>query len=83
MVAERERLVSEIEQFVFLRPYPSRSNFVLLRVIGRSAGQLTEDLAQEGVLVRYFEKPGLENCIRISAGRPQDTDRLVKALKKL
>jgi histidinol-phosphate aminotransferase len=41
------------------------------------------DLALEGVLVRYFDKPGLENCIRISAGRPQDTDRLVAALKKV
>jgi hypothetical protein len=50
---------------------------------GRQARQLKEDLAKEWVLVRYFDKPGLENCIRISAGRPEDTDRLVQALKKL
>jgi histidinol-phosphate aminotransferase len=83
IVAERERMVSELEQFEFLSPFPSSSNFTLFKVSGRSAGQLKSDLAQEGVLVRYFNKPGLENCIRISAGRPQDTDRLVAALKKM
>jgi histidinol-phosphate aminotransferase len=83
LVNERERMVSELKRFDFLAPYPSRSNFVLFRVSGRSAGQLKADLAQEGVLVRYFDKPGLENCIRISAGRPLDTDRLVAALSKV
>jgi histidinol-phosphate aminotransferase len=83
IVGERERIVSELKQFDFLSPYPSSSNFILYRVTGRSAGQLKTDLAKEGVLVRYFDKPGLENCIRISAGRPQDTDRLVTALKKV
>ena len=80
LVAERERMVSELEQFDFLHAYPSRSNFVLFRVSGRSAEQLKLDLTREGVLVRYFDKPGLENCIRISAGRPQDTDRLIAAI---
>jgi hypothetical protein len=36
------------------------------------------------VLVRYFGTQGgqLENNIRISAGRPSDTDKLVAALRK-
>jgi len=83
IVSERERIISELRQFEFLSPYPSNSNFILFRVSGRSARQLKMDLAQEGVLVRYFDKPGLENCIRISAGRPQDTDKLIAALRKV
>lgn len=83
IVAERERMVAQLAEFDFLRAYPSHSNFVLFRVLGRSAAQLKLDLAQEGLLVRYFDKPGLENCIRISAGRPQDTDRLIAALQAL
>lgn len=83
IVSERRRIVAELAKFSFLHPYPSHSNFVLFQVLGRSAAQLKQDLAQEGVLVRYFDKPGLENCIRISAGRPKDTDRLVGALEKL
>lgn len=80
---ERIRMVNELAPFEFLKPYPSHANFVLFRVQGRSAARLKQDLAQEGVLVRYFNKPGLDNCIRISAGRPLDTDRLITALNKV
>lgn len=81
LVAERERMMRELAGFGFLEPYPSRSNFVLFRVMGRSAKALKLALEREGVLVRYFDKPGLTNCIRISAGRPEDTDRLIAALR--
>ena len=83
IVAERERMVAELAQFPWLQPYPSHSNFVLFRVIGREARHLKLDLEQAGVLVRYFNKPGLDNCIRISVGRPEDTARLVKAMQHL
>ena len=46
-------------------------------------GEVKRALEAEGVLVRYFDKPGLRDCIRISAGRPEDTDRLLAALKKV
>ena len=32
------------------------------------------------MLVRHYAKPGLENCIRVSAGRPEQTDALMAAL---
>ena len=80
LVAERERIAQELAKFEFLRPYPSHSNFVLFRVIDRSASAMKLALEAEGILVRYFNKPGLTNCIRVSAGRPSDTDRLVAAL---
>ena len=83
IVSERERMISQLAGCTFLQPYKSQANFVLFRVIGRSAQQLKLDLAQEGILVRYFDKPGLENCIRISAGRPLDTDRLAAAIHRL
>ena len=83
IVQERKRLVVELARFDFLEPYPSRSNFVLFRVTGYSAARIKKDLANEGVLVRYFSKPGLDNCIRISAGRPIDTDRLVGAISRI
>lgn len=83
IVAERERMVAELAQFPWLIPYPSQANFVLFRVMGRDARQVKLELEGHGVLVRYFNKPGLDNCIRISVGRPEDTDRLVKALKQL
>lgn len=83
IVQERKRLVAEMVCFDILKPYPSHSNFVLFRVTDYSAAQLKKELAAHGVLVRYFNKPGLDNCIRISAGRPVDTDRLLAAMKKI
>ena len=80
LIIERERLFRELAQFPFLCPYPSRANFVLCRVVDRDAKALKEALAARGILVRHYAKPGLENCIRISAGRPEQTDALLAAL---
>ncbi len=83
IVAERERLGQKLAAVDWLRPYPSQANFILCRVDGRDAAQLKQALEQHGILVRYFNKPGLDNCIRISVGRPSDTDALLKALRKI
>lgn len=79
--AERERLYRALATVPFLHPYPSRANFVLCRVEGRDARELKAALAARGILVRHYAKPGLANCIRISAGRPEQTDALLEALK--
>ena len=50
--------------------------------MGRDAAELKSQLAQEhGIFIRYFNKPGLRDHIRISVGRPQDTEVLIQALK--
>ena len=41
-----------------------------------------EALRKKGIFLRYFDTPLLKNCIRISVGRPQDTDALMGALRK-
>jgi len=81
LVAQRERLERELARFPFLRPYPSRANFVLSRVVGRSARALWQALRQRGILVRYFDQPGLTDCIRISAGTPEQVNALLAALE--
>ena len=82
--AERERLYASLQKVAFLRPYASLANFVLCQVLGRDAADLKDRLATEyGILVRYFNKPGLQDHIRISAGRPEDTDALMKALEEI
>ena len=83
LIVERERLIRELAKFPFLRPYPSQANFVLCRVVDRDAKGLKEALAGRGILVRHYAKPGLENCIRVSAGRPEQTDVLLAALAEV
>jgi len=81
---ERARLTSALQEISYLKPYPTQSNFILCQVIGKDAAELKNKLAQEyGIFIRYFNKPGLRDHIRISVGRPQDTDALMNALKLL
>ncbi|MEA3345636.1 MAG: histidinol-phosphate transaminase [Chloroflexota bacterium] len=83
LVAEREHLFAELKAIGYLHPYPSRANFILCRVEGRDAGELKRALEDEGVLIRYFDKPGLEDHVRISVGRPEQTDALLAALRRV
>ncbi|MDP1715527.1 MAG: histidinol-phosphate transaminase [Anaerolineales bacterium] len=80
---ERTRLFEGLQNIPYLQPYPTYSNFILCRVIEKDAAVLKANLAQQhGIFVRYFNKPGLRDHIRISVGRPEDTDALLNALKE-
>ncbi len=83
IVQERERMSRMLATLEFLEVYPSQTNFVLCRVGGTDAHQLRDRLAQRGIFVRYFETPRLRDCLRISIGLPEHTDRLVEALGEL
>ncbi len=87
IVAERERLYSSLMDFTWLHPYPSSANFILCKVSPDqshpeiTALRLKQELAKTGILVRYFQKPGLEDHIRFSIGKPEHTSALLAALK--
>ncbi len=79
---EREHLYKSLAQFDFLQPYPSQANFILCRVIGSDAAELKNALERQGILIRYFRKPGLTDYVRISVGTPAQTSTLLKTLAK-
>jgi len=83
IVAERDRMAGLCTDLGWLKPLPSQANFVLFEVEGRSAADVASALRSKGVLVRYYQRPDLANYIRISAGRPEDTDRLIAALREI
>jgi histidinol-phosphate aminotransferase len=83
IVAERERLWHALAGIPYLHPYPSQANFVLCRVEGRDARQVKRTLEEEGILVRYFDKPRLRDHIRISVGKQEQTDALISVLRRL
>jgi len=41
--------------------------------VGCDAGALKAALAARGILVRYYDSPGLTDHIRVSVGRPEHT----------
>ncbi|MFC2014245.1 histidinol-phosphate transaminase [Chloroflexota bacterium] len=82
MITERGRLFEELQKLKFLKPYPSQANFILCAVLNGKASELQQKLQNKGILVRYFDKPLLQIFIRISAGKPEHTGALIKALKE-
>ncbi len=83
MVAERERLFDELAGLDWVKPYPSRANFILCRLSKGTGKDVRQQLQQRGILVRYFDTPRLKDCIRISVGKPEHTDAIVKALREI
>jgi histidinol-phosphate aminotransferase len=57
----------------------SQANFVFARA--DHAADLSRTLKDDGILIRAFNKPGLEHAIRITCpGEPTDFDRLCRAI---
>ena len=83
IVAERERLFSKLKKLEWLKPYPSKGNFILCSVIKGEAKEIWQQLQRKGIFVRYFDSPRLRNYLRMSVGKPEDTDALIEALKVL
>jgi len=83
LIKERFRLFDELQQISWLKPYPSQANFIYCAVLKGSAAELHLNLQKKGVLVRYFDNPLLKNSIRISVGKPEHTDVVMKALREL
>lgn len=80
---ERQRLFDALQGIPYLRPSPSQANFILCQVLDRPAADLKQALIERGVMVRYYNTQLLKDYIRISVGRPQDTDAVVQALREL
>ena len=83
IISERMRLYQELEGIPWLETYPSQANFILCKVSGKNAKDLKARLAKAGILVRYFDKPGLNDHIRISVGKPDDTQTLIQKLREM
>ena len=83
IVRERERLEASLRALPGVEVTPSSANFVLCRLVDADARLAKERLAEQGILVRYFDTPLLRNHLRISAGRPSDTDAVVSALRDI
>jgi histidinol-phosphate aminotransferase len=80
---ERARLYQNLQEVPYLKPSPSQSNFILCKTMGISAKQLKLELASKGVFIRHYDNELLRDYIRISVGRPEDTNELIRQLEKL
>ena len=56
------------------------ANFLFVTHPKIQAADLYSRLRQEGILVRYFDLPRIDNYLRITVGTPVEVQRLVEAL---
>jgi histidinol-phosphate aminotransferase len=82
VMSSREGLVLALEDLGFV-VLPSQANFVFARHPAHDAATLAAGLRADGVLVRHFKLPRIEQYLRISVGTPQQCDALVQALTRL
>jgi histidinol-phosphate aminotransferase len=59
---------------------PSQANFVLATCPGGDAGAIYRKLKARGILVRFFDKPGLDDKLRITIGTADENDQVLAAL---
>jgi histidinol-phosphate aminotransferase len=83
IIAERDKFYTKLQQIDWLQPYPTHTNFILCRVTGRQAIDLKQQLAEQGILIRYYNSPVLSDCVRFSIGTPAQMSKVISVLEQL
>ena len=83
IAATRDKFQADLQQIPWLKAYPSYTNFVLIKVFDRNAADVQSALAQEGIFIRYYNSPGMQDHVRVSIGTPAQMGKLIERLKKL
>lgn len=79
VIASRELLIKNMQQLNF-SVLPSQANFIFVTHKTYSAVEISRRLREQGIIVRHFNKPRIDNYLRISVGTEQQNQRLVDCL---
>lgn len=82
VVATRERTTLGLQELGF-EVLPSSANFVFVRHKSAQARELFTQLRNQGIVVRYFDKPRLDQYLRISIGTDAEMQRLMQTLAEI
>jgi histidinol-phosphate aminotransferase len=84
VVGERAQLAVALAALPDVEVFASEANLVLARFGAGRATEIWKALADRGLLVRTFDRPGpLSGCLRITVGTPDENAALVAALAEL
>ena len=82
VIASRQALVHALSELGF-EVLPSLANFVFARHRSHGGAHLAARLRERGVLVRHFQKPRIEDFLRITVGTEDQCSRLMALLRRL
>lgn len=82
VIHTRERIVPILTQMGW-QILPSKANFIFIAHPVIKGEEIFARLRQEGILVRHFQQPRIDNYLRISIGTDEEMDRLIAALQRI
>ncbi len=82
IVEIREKTVSQLRTLGF-RCTDSKANFIFASSDKMPAAELATRLREKGILIRYFNKPKIDNYLRITVGSAEEMETLVEAIKEI
>lgn len=82
VIATRDRLTAELRKMGFVLP-DSQTNFVFATHPDIPAHEVFGYLKEKDIYVRWFNKPRINDYLRITIGTDEQTDALIDALRDL
>ena len=82
IIATRERVVAQMQALGF-EVLPSQANFIFVRPVGVDAATLFAELRNRKILVRYFNKPRINEFLRMTIGTDQEMQALIEAVTEI
>lgn len=82
IINTREKTIEEFNKLGFTS-FKSKANFIFTRHKELKGEFLYKTLKDNGILVRYFNKPRINNYLRITIGTEEEMDILINVLKKI
>ena len=78
---DRDVLIDQLRELPGVEPFPSETNFVLMRLPVEDGPAVVGRMAEMGVLVRSFSHPRLRDTLRVSIGTPEENERFLAVLE--
>ena len=81
IISTRERAKKRLRELGFSFP-DSMTNFIFAEHCRAEARPMFQAMKEAGIYVRYFDKPGLDNRLRITIGTEEEMEQLYRFLER-
>jgi histidinol-phosphate aminotransferase len=79
----RQLYKKELDELEGFKVYKSVANFILIKYPVRIKEELQKALAEQNYKIKFMGDPGLESCLRITLGRPEQTQVVCDTIKRI
>lgn len=83
LIKTRDKVYEQLNTREDLEVYPSCSNFILFHLKRKNAVDIREKLEQQGILLRHFNTPQLQNHLRVSVGTEEQMEIFISSFFRL